>query len=105
MVKSATDNIRVGLHFTENAFSKEDWTTSHKLLKELMPKLTKMAENVGVLFSRNTPDEVMEFFEAFDDACSKVEYIVDDINDSLNGLLETVKSVNAKADALLATVN
>lgn len=79
--------------------------TSQKLLKELLPKLTKMAENVGVLFSRSTPDEVMELFEAFDDACSDVEYLVDDINDSLNGLLETVKIVNDKANALLAKIN
>ena len=105
LVKSATDNIRVGLHFTENAITQEDWVTSQKLLKELLPKLTKMAENVGVLFSRSTPDEVMELFEAFDDACSDVEYLVDDINDSLNGLLETVKIVNDKANALLAKIN
>ncbi len=105
LVKSATDNLRVGLHFTENAITQEDWVTSQKLLKELLPKLTKMAENIGVLFSRNTPDEVMEFFKAFDDACSEVEYIVDDINDSLNGLLETVKIVNDKANALLAKIN
>ena len=104
LVKSATDNIRVGLHFTENAITQEDWVTSQKLLKELLPKLTKMAENVGVLFSRSTPDEVMELFEAFDDACSDVEYLVDDINDSLNGLLETVKIVNDKANALLAKI-
>jgi hypothetical protein len=30
---------------------------------------------------------------------------VDDINDSLNGLLETVKTVNDKANALLAKIN
>ena len=105
LVKSATDNIRVGLHFTENAITQEDWATSQKLLKGLMPKLAKLAENVNVLFSRNTPAEVVELFEEFDDACSGVEYLVDDINDSLSGLLETVKTVNDKADALLAKIN